>query len=202
LNSFARYRLSGWIETEVKTSGGGQGALLNLHNLQGVATPAVTGTSDWKQVEVEFDIEDQASVQVNCLLGGWGQATGKAWFDDVRVEKIGQREPPAPTITVDATKVGEPMSANIYSQFIEHLGRCIYGGIWAEMLEDRKFHFPITAEYRPYRSLTNSPYPVVGASPWQIVGEPAGVTMNTNRPFAGIRPKSGRAAVSASWTSA
>ena len=31
------------------------------------------------------------------------------------------------------------MSKYIYGQFIEHLGRCIYGGIWAEMLEDRKF---------------------------------------------------------------
>jgi len=31
---FARYRLSGWIKTEeVKTSGGGRGALFNLHNL-------------------------------------------------------------------------------------------------------------------------------------------------------------------------
>jgi len=26
-----------------------------------------------------------------------------------------------------------------------HLGRCIYGGIWAEMLEDRRFYFPVPA---------------------------------------------------------
>ena len=59
----------------------------------------------------------------------------------------------APRIVIEAASAGEPMSENIYSQFIEHLGRCIYGGIWAEMLEDRKFYFPITAEYSPYRSL-------------------------------------------------
>ena len=35
------------------------------------------------------------------------------------------------------------MSKYIYGQFIEHLGRCIYGGIWAEMLEDRKFFYPV-----------------------------------------------------------
>lgn len=183
---FARYRLSGWIKTEeVKPVAGGRGALFNLHNLQGVATPAVTGSSDWKQVEVEFDLEDQTSIQVNCLLGGWGQATGKAWFDDVRVEKLVQREPPAPTITVDAAKVGEPLSANIYSQFIEHLGRCVYGGIWAEMLEDRKFYHPITAEYRPYTSLRDSAFPVVGRSPWEIVGSADAVTMSTVHPFVG-----------------
>ena len=54
-------------------------------------------------------------------------------------------------VTIDAGKTGEPISKFVYGQFIEHLGRCIYGGIWAEMLEDRKFYFPITAEYDPYR---------------------------------------------------
>lgn len=186
IEPFARYRLSGWIKTEeVKPASGAQGALLNLHNLQGVATPAVTGTTDWRQVEVEFEVADEASIQVNCLFGGWGQATGKAWFDDVRVEKLAQREPPAPTIVVDAAKVSEPMSLNIYSQFIEHLGRCVYGGIWAEMLEDRKFYHPITADYRPYTSLRDSAFPVVGRSPWEIVGSAGGVSMSTIRPFVG-----------------
>jgi len=32
------------------------------------------------------------------------------------------------------------ISPLIYGQFIEHLGRCIYGGIWAEMLRNRKMH--------------------------------------------------------------
>jgi alpha-L-arabinofuranosidase len=191
---FARYRLSGWIKTEgVKPGDGARGALFNLHNLQSVATPAVTGTTDWTRVETEFDTEDQSSVQVNCLLGGWGLATGKAWFDDVSLEKIAQREPPAPAITVEAGKVGEPMSVNIYSQFIEHLGRCIYGGIWAEMLEDRKFYFPITSDYHPYRSLESTPYPVVGASPWQILGAADGVAMSTNQPFVGLHTPAIRA---------
>ena len=41
------------------------------------------------------------------------------------------------TVTIDTSKTGEPISKYIYGQFIEHLGRCIYGGIWAEMLEGR-----------------------------------------------------------------
>jgi len=92
---------------------------------------------------------------------------------------------PQPSITLDAGKISEPMSVNIYSQFIEHLGRCIYGGIWAEMLEDRKFYFPITPEYRPYRSLRDSPFPVVGASPWQIIGPASSVSMSKEKPFVG-----------------
>ncbi|MDO5308740.1 MAG: alpha-L-arabinofuranosidase C-terminal domain-containing protein [Planctomycetia bacterium] len=44
------------------------------------------------------------------------------------------------TVVIDATSQTEPISPYIYGQFIEHLGRCIYGGIWAEMLQDRKFY--------------------------------------------------------------
>src|SRR5690606_15284432 len=73
-------------------------------------------------------------------------------------------------VKIDTAKTGAPINPFIYGQFIEHLGRCIYGGIWAEMLEDRKFYFPITAEYDPYRSLQDTDFPVVGASPWQIIG--------------------------------
>ncbi|MHC4070864.1 MAG: hypothetical protein ACYTGS_02335 [Planctomycetota bacterium] len=55
-------------------------------------------------------------------------------------------------VTIDAGQTGAPISRFIYGQFIEHLGRCIYGGIWAEMLEDRKFYahetFPKTARLR------------------------------------------------------
>jgi len=58
-----------------------------------------------------------------------------------------------PRITIDAAKTGEPISKYIYGQFIEHLGRCIYGGIWAEMLEDRKFFYPVGAKESPWEPL-------------------------------------------------
>jgi alpha-N-arabinofuranosidase len=88
-------------------------------------------------------------------------------------------------VTIDATKPGAPINPFIYGQFIEHLGRCIYGGIWAEMLEDRKFYFPITDDYNPYRSLTDTEFPVVGASPWEVLGPKGSVTMVKEDPFAG-----------------
>jgi len=88
-------------------------------------------------------------------------------------------------LKLDPAKTGAPISPFIYGQFIEHLGRCIYGGMWAEMLEDRKFYFPITANYAPYRSLTNTAFPVVGASPWQIIGDAGAVTMVKEDAFVG-----------------
>lgn len=88
-------------------------------------------------------------------------------------------------LKLDTTKTGAPISPYIYGQFVEHLGRCIYGGIWAQMLEDRKFYFPITGNYSPYRDLTNSAFPVVGASPWQIIGTSGGITMVEKGAFVG-----------------
>ena len=43
------------------------------------------------------------------------------------------------TVTVDLANPGATVNPYIYGQFIEHMGRCIHGGIWAEMLHDRKF---------------------------------------------------------------
>src|SRR6188472_2777310 len=71
-------------------------------------------------------------------------------------------------VTINAEKTGPPINPFIYGQFIEHLGRCIYGGIWAEMLEDRKFFRPVGA----------------AASPWQPLGG-ATVQMETEAPFVG-----------------
>jgi len=139
------YRLSGWIKTMGVKPTTGVGALLNVHQIRQARTPAVTGTKDWTQVQVLFDTGKADSAQVNCLLGGWGLATGRAWYDDVRLELVSAKDF-KPAVTIDATKTGEPISKYIYGQFIEHLGRCIYGGIWAEMLEDRKFYHAVGAK--------------------------------------------------------
>jgi len=85
---FCRYKLTGWIKTEDLRADSARGALFNLHNMQGVRSGAIKGTNDWTQVEMDFQTETQSTVQVNCLFGGWGQATGKAWFDDLNLQLI------------------------------------------------------------------------------------------------------------------
>ncbi|MBN2311637.1 MAG: carbohydrate binding domain-containing protein, partial [Candidatus Hydrogenedentes bacterium] len=130
---FSTYRLSGWIKTANVKASTGQGALFNVHQLRGAQTPAVKGTADWTRVEVEFDTGNVDRVMVNCLFGGWGLATGTAWYDDICLERIAM-EDLEPAAAIDAGAAGHPISPYVYGQFIEHLGRCIYGGIWAEML--------------------------------------------------------------------
>jgi mono/diheme cytochrome c family protein len=79
---YTRYRLSGWIRTEnMVPKEGAPGAMMNISG--GKRTQGVKGTTDWTEVSMEFDSEDDDQVTVNCLLGAYGGATGKVWFDDV-----------------------------------------------------------------------------------------------------------------------
>src|ERR1043165_2296901 len=88
-------------------------------------------------------------------------------------------------VSIDARKTGAPIKPFIYGQFIEHLGRSIYGGIWAEMLEDRKVYYPITDEYHPYRDSQGTDFSIVRTRPWQVVGKPGSVTMVRKNAFVG-----------------
>jgi alpha-L-arabinofuranosidase len=54
---------------------------------------------------------------------------------------------PSPIVaTVDATQVNEPISKYTYGMFIEHIGNLINHSLWSEMLDDRKFYFPIDSK--------------------------------------------------------
>jgi alpha-N-arabinofuranosidase len=87
-------------------------------------------------------------------------------------------------IKIDASQTREPISKYIYGQFIEHLGRCIYGGIWAEMLEDRKFYYDVPAQGSIWRT-TSGQARVLAASPWKVLGPGGTVRMNEKDPFSG-----------------
>ncbi len=94
------------------------------------------------------------------------------------------------TLKVDLTERSEPISPYIYGQFIEHLGRCIYGGLWAEMLEDRKFYYPITDDYQPFATARDDfwkagDYQYLAASPWKVIGPAGTVTMDSSDPYVG-----------------
>ena len=187
IEPFTRYRLSAWIKTKDLKVTNGRGALLNIHEMQGIRTRAIKGTQDWTRVECEFT-GTASSIMINCLFGGWGQATGQAWFDDVHLETLEKVIPVSKTVdanvTVNVKQRSEAISPYIYGQFIEHLGRCIYGGIWAEMLEDRKFYFPVPATGDIWR-LTGAQARVLAASPWKILGSSDCVKMVKENAFVG-----------------
>jgi alpha-N-arabinofuranosidase len=64
------------------------------------------------------------------------------------VASYGQNtEAPAPSpivATIDAQQTAPPVSKYEYGMFIEHIGSTMYSSLWSEMLDDRKFYFPIS----------------------------------------------------------
>jgi hypothetical protein len=54
--------------------------------------------------------------------------------------------PAAVKATIDASRTFTPINPNLYGMFIEHAGGLVYGSMWAEMLADRKFYYPITSQ--------------------------------------------------------
>jgi alpha-L-arabinofuranosidase len=85
-----------------------------------------------------------------------------------------------------ATKISPPISKYEYGMFIEHLGSLVYRSLWSEMLDDRKFYFPISSQ-KP-GTPAGPPRGRPGRMPlrkWRSVGPEAGVVMDKNQPFVG-----------------
>jgi len=71
------------------------------------------------------------------------------------------------TTTVDVTAAGAPIHPYVYGMFTELLGNIFEKGLWAEMLSDRKFFYPVdtssTLTPRDTRRNQNRWRPVGGA---------------------------------------
>jgi alpha-N-arabinofuranosidase len=90
------------------------------------------------------------------------------------------------TMTVDASKTGPPINKFIYGQFTENANNNFYHtGLWAEMVEDRKFYYPVASAV-PEQAPANAPRrPMVRWLRWRPVGGDAVVTMDPGRAYSG-----------------
>jgi putative membrane-bound dehydrogenase-like protein len=85
------YHLSGWIKTKDVDAGNRLGCMMNIHTAG--HTNAVKGTSDWTLVEMDFTTGSEREIIIHCLFGGYGGATGTAWWDDVSLTKTSSANP-------------------------------------------------------------------------------------------------------------
>jgi alpha-N-arabinofuranosidase len=88
-------------------------------------------------------------------------------------------------VTIDTQQTAPPVSKYLYGQFIEHIGGTMYGSLWAEMLDDRKFYFPI----KPKQPETPGQPPAgpfsMKVREWHPVGPADAVVMDKDHPFVG-----------------
>jgi alpha-N-arabinofuranosidase len=92
---------------------------------------------------------------------------------------------PAPHIAVniDASKPRDPISPYIYGQFIEHIGDLVNRSLWAEMLDDRKFYYPIRAENPTPQPPPSGPFRARRHNRWLPIGPDSAVVMDRDHPF-------------------
>jgi alpha-L-arabinofuranosidase len=122
------YRLAGWIRTEALQ--GATGALFNVQNMQHVRTSRVGGTSDWQRVSTVFRTGEETTLEINCLFGGWGKSTGRAWYDDVALEPIQDPSGRAgAVVTIDTDAPSVAYNRMLFGGFIEHFDRQVYAGL-------------------------------------------------------------------------
>ena len=96
---------------------------------------------------------------------------------------------PAPVnAVIDASRTFAPINPNLFGMFIEHAGGLVYRGMWAEMIDDRKFFDAITAEAPdpagPQRARRGGPF---GGPPrrWTPVGPTESIALDAQHAFVG-----------------
>ncbi len=93
--------------------------------------------------------------------------------------------PKSLSVTVDTQQTADPVSKYVFGSFIEHIGTLIYRSMWDELIDDRKFYFPISSK-DPETHATQSGNPMrQQLHKWRPVGPDSDVTMDPNQPFVG-----------------
>jgi len=94
-----------------------------------------------------------------------------------------QTSNPIPTkvsMTVDASKTGAPIHRYVYGQFTELLFNLYEKGLWAEMLSDRKFFYPVDSSEKLNPENTKRNF-----TRWRPVGADEFVVMDAKNPYVG-----------------
>lgn len=86
-------------------------------------------------------------------------------------------------VTIDARTTSEPIDPRVYGQFLEHGGSIVNHGLWAEVLDDRKFYGPILDQEPPppddWRAAIRR------TRSWIRIGDASAVTLEKSNAYVG-----------------
>ncbi len=111
-----------------------------------------------------------------------------AWTSHAATSAAADAPASAPvTAVIDAGKTFAPINPNLYGMFIEHAGSLVYRGMWAEMIDDRKFFNPVTPEGPDPAAQARARRGPFGGPPrrWAPVGPPELITMDAQHAYVG-----------------
>ena len=89
---------------------------------------------------------------------------------------------PAVHSQIDAAQTGAPITKYMYGALIEHIGGLINYSLWAELLDDRKFFYPVNTQPVPAGARPGSRGP---GRKWTPLGPESAVTMDKTSPYVG-----------------
>ena len=99
--------------------------------------------------------------------------------------------PPTVKVTIDGAQRAKPVTKYEYGMFIEPIGGLVARTLWAEMLDDRKFYYPVVPEARDTPPPLNAEgRPGVSYRKWRPIGGDDVVMMDTKSPFVGAQSPS------------
>jgi alpha-N-arabinofuranosidase len=84
---------------------------------------------------------------------------------------------------IDTRQTSAAVSDYIFGMFIEHIGKTMYGPLWAEMIDDRKFYFPILT--KDPETQERRGFPGMQLRKWRPVGGDDVVSQDREKPFVG-----------------
>lgn len=142
---------------------------------------STVGTADWKDTAVVFRVPAEGEVKLTLFFVGYGKGSGKAWFDDVRVEPVAQAGRAAIRITAERLGV-RPIDAKQGGQFIEPLCNLI-PSLLSQQVANTSFEDDPPWKVA-FRREVDKPY-----RPWYPEGAVhlAKYGFDTNHPFNGQR---------------
>lgn len=90
------------------------------------------------------------------------------------------------SVDIDTQQTAHPVTAYEYGMFIEHIGSLIYRSLWSEMLDDRKFYFPIKPEEPQMAApAQGGPFRNMQLRKWHPIGPAEAIVMDKDHPFVG-----------------
>jgi len=92
------------------------------------------------------------------------------------------------TVTIDGAQRAAPVTKYEYGMFIEPIGGLVARTLWAEVLDDRKFYYPVVAPALDQPAPLNAEgRPGVTYRKWRPIGADDAVTMDTKSPYVGAQ---------------
>ena len=89
-------------------------------------------------------------------------------------------------VEIDLQQTAQAVSPYEYGMFIEHIGALIYRSLWSEMLDDRKFYFPVKPEEpQAPAPAQGGPFRNMQLRKWYPIGAAEAIVMDKDHPFVG-----------------